>query len=98
MGDRTFCFLFAVTFGVATLDTFLLMRSMQAAPTIADVATSHVVPLSDHGVIHYITPLQSTLFFYALFPTVLVILLIGARIFLRDGIEMLSNREKNSNP
>jgi hypothetical protein len=90
--------LFAFTFGGTFFDVFLLMKSMMTAPIAADPATSHVVPLSDHGVIHYITPLQNTLFFYMLFPTVLVVLSVGLWIFLGEKIQALFCGDKNLFP
>jgi len=98
MHGRLFCMLFAVTFGGAFLDVFLLMTSMMAAPTTPDPANSQIVPLDDHGVIHYITPLQNTLFFYVLFPTVLVFLSISAWIFLSEKFQALFNGKKNLSP
>jgi hypothetical protein len=90
--------LFAFTFGGTFFDVFSLMRSMMAAPIAADPAISHVVPLSDHGVIHYITPLQNTLFFYVLFPTVLVVLSVGLWIFLGEKIQALFCGDENLSP
>jgi len=73
-----------------------LMNAMMVAPTVSDASTFHIVPLDDHGTTHYITPLQNTLFFYVLFPVVLIIVLIGLRNFLSDKIRMLFTGEKTS--
>jgi hypothetical protein len=82
--DRAFSLLFALTLGGTFVELAFLMNAMQSAPTIPDAATAHVVPLSDHGLIHYITPLQNTLFFWVLFPTTAVVISVGLFIFLAD--------------
>ncbi len=95
MRDRLFCALFAVTFSGAWLDGLLLMHRMMLAPSVAEPATSHIVPLNDRGTIHYITPLENTLFFYLLFPVIIVLVVIGLRIFLWDEIHTLPGQERS---